>query len=355
MPFFKKKLKVVESDEARLGRGVLSIVTQLINKHAPGQMAQEFCNIFTTNSEKISLAWLWFGNPYEDVIKPQFYSGYAKSYAQSSVINRNILTNYGPFFKALDGEKTVSFAISKTSLYAPWRALHRDFGIQSAIAIRLFSELNNQVGILVLYATEVDYFEKIGLEFFEKIGPLVGAILAQNAITAELERKANTDMLTGLANRAASIDIFSKLAQDHSYHDNRQSDETANSVIMFDIDRFKSINDTHGHPVGDVVIAEVARRAKGAVRDTDTVIRWGGEEFLVVAYKTNLMQAELVAEKIRCAISGSEFATNDLKLKVTVSLGVATIQEHEIVSQAIARADEKLYYSKTNGRNRVTS
>ena len=355
MQIFSRTQKIVDSDEAKLGRGILSIVTQLINNNAPERLAQEFCNIFTANTDKISLAWLWFGNPHEEVIRPQYCSGVAKSYAQSSVISRNFVTNYGPFFKALDGEPTVSFSISRTSVYSPWRALNRDFGVRSAIAIRLFSELNNQVGILVLYATEVDYFEKIGLEFFEKIGPLVGAILAQNAITAELERKANTDMLTGLANRAHSISIFAHLTEDRKTNDKRQSEDVGNSVIMFDIDQFKVINNTYGYTVGDAVITEVARRAKAAVRDSDTVIRWGGEEFLVVAYKTNLMQAEIVAEKIRTAISDLEITVNNVGLKVTVSLGVASIHPHEIISDTIARADAKLYMSKTNGRNRVTS
>ena len=357
MSFFSKTQKIIESDETKLSRGLFSIVTQLINKQSPDSLSQEFCNVFTDNSPHISMAWLWFGNPTEDTIRPQFSSGPARAYALNTVINRNFVTNYGPFFKALDGEKTVSFRISATSLYGPWRALHREHGVQSAIAVRLFSELNSQIGILVLYSTVADYFDAIGIEFFEKIGPLVGAILAQTTISAELERKANTDMLTGLSNRAHSINLFEQLkgGKTPSVADKRQSEETSNSVIMFDIDRFKLINDTYGHAVGDAVIVEVARRARAAVRDTDTVIRWGGEEFLVIAYKTSLDQAVVVGEKVRAAIDYAEVLVGELELTVTVSVGVATISSGELISDAVRRADEKLYHAKTSGRNRVSS
>lgn len=356
MQFFKSNTVNGPSEEGKLSRGMFSVVTQLANNLPPEHLAQEFCNIFTTESDKISLAWIWFGNPNENIIQPQFYSGAASSYAQTSVISRNFVTNSGPFFKALDGEATVSFNISSLSLYGPWRKLNRDFGIRSAIAIRLFSKLDSQIGIMVLYSTEDDYFEKIGIEFFEKLGPFVGAILAKNSLTIELERAANTDSLTGLANRAHSISIFADLS-DRALRakDQRQVGEASNSVIMFDIDRFKAINDTYGHFTGDRVITEVARRARAAVRDSDTVIRWGGEEFLVVAYKTNLDQAVAIAEKIRLSIAETVFSINGEKIPVTVSAGVANIREHEIVSEAVARADVKLYLSKNNGRNQVSS
>lgn len=162
----------------------------------------------------------------------------------------------------------------------------------------------------------------------------------------EMERLAKTDGLTGLLNRRSLFEIASQeFARAQRY--NRSL-----SVLMLDIDHFKRINDTYGHHLGDLVIQSVASILKETLRETDSVGRYGGEEFVVILPETALEQAFEVAERIRFKVSAQSFS-NDLKdLKVTVSLGVATLKsEINTVDEMMKQADHFLYQVKLNGRN----
>ena len=122
------------------------------------------------------------------------------------------------------------------------------------------------------------------------------------------------------------------------------------SLIMLDIDHFKRINDEFGHTVGDSVLVLVATVLQDSIRKTDTVGRWGGEEFLIILPQTNQEQALAVAEKIRQAIASAHFAIAGL---VTASLGVTSLSEGDNEQQFLTRADAALYRAKEAGRNRV--
>ncbi|MEA4986717.1 MAG: diguanylate cyclase [Anaerovorax sp.] len=122
------------------------------------------------------------------------------------------------------------------------------------------------------------------------------------------------------------------------------------SLILLDIDFFKSINDTYGHNVGDKVLVEVALLLKRSVRERDSVGRWGGEEFLIICPETNFETAYRIAEKIRVKIENFNFRLED---KVTCSFGVTTNKKVDTVLNLIQRADRGLYKAKENGRNRV--
>jgi two-component system cell cycle response regulator len=130
------------------------------------------------------------------------------------------------------------------------------------------------------------------------------------------------------------------------------------AVLMFDIDRFKQINDGHGHAVGDEVLVEVARRAQHCVRSFDLVARYGGEEFLVVLPETSLTIAVTVAERLRATIADGPVlaSSTGARVPVTISIGVAVTEGVEDTPAAILRrADEALYSAKNNGRNRVAA
>lgn len=129
------------------------------------------------------------------------------------------------------------------------------------------------------------------------------------------------------------------------------------SLIMTDIDHFKKINDTHGHPIGDEVLKNFARTMTSQVADKDTVARYGGEEFAIILPTTDAGQARLLAERIR-----SEFETKKWAIKggrpigrITASFGVAQLHHGEGAASLIQRADAKLYVSKSGGRNRVST
>ncbi|HCP54249.1 MAG TPA: GGDEF domain-containing protein, partial [Pseudomonas sp.] len=118
-------------------------------------------------------------------------------------------------------------------------------------------------------------------------------------------------------------------------------------------DHFKQVNDQHGHDMGDRVLAAVSERLKCTIREQDFIGRWGGEEFLVVMPETDLAQANASAERIRQAIQELVIDSDQLQVRVTLSIGITQYQPEEMLSDAIARADHALYASKSAGRNRV--
>ena len=127
-------------------------------------------------------------------------------------------------------------------------------------------------------------------------------------------------------------------------------------MIQLDIDRFKSVNDTHGHQAGDLVLSYAAGIIQSAIRKVDVVGRVGGEEFCIVLPDTGLQEALEVAERVRTKLANKEVSVNaTVSLKVTVSLGVASSEEQGVYEfeslQSVA--DGRLYQAKLNGRNRV--
>jgi diguanylate cyclase (GGDEF)-like protein len=126
---------------------------------------------------------------------------------------------------------------------------------------------------------------------------------------------------------------------------------------MIDIDHFKLLNDTHGHPAGDEVLKQVASLLRGAVRKVDTVARYGGEEFMVLLPRSERDEALEVAEKLRLLIAQTDFphAAQQPGCRITVSVGVASFQrDGESIEALIDAADAALYASKRAGRNRVS-
>jgi diguanylate cyclase (GGDEF)-like protein len=122
------------------------------------------------------------------------------------------------------------------------------------------------------------------------------------------------------------------------------------SALMVDIDHFKPVNDIHGHQTGDRVLAEAARRMLEAVRGTDIVARWGGEEFVIMLRDCGLGEAMAIAEKIRTQIANTPFHHVGT---VTVSIGAAELRPGEGLEPWLARADAALYEAKRSGRNAV--
>jgi diguanylate cyclase (GGDEF) domain/hemerythrin-like metal-binding domain len=159
-----------------------------------------------------------------------------------------------------------------------------------------------------------------------------------------LEKMATTDCLTGLFNRhQLELDLETEQERAKRYQ------ETV-SMIMYDIDYFKQINDTHGHDEGDRVLVEIGRVARSQLRATDRLYRWGGEEFIILCPCTPLEGAATLAEKIRQSMEANEFLKID---RVTASFGVAELRHGESSDYWIKRLDRALYRAKNAGRNRV--
>ncbi len=168
------------------------------------------------------------------------------------------------------------------------------------------------------------------------------------------QRESLVDALTGLANRRAFDQRLATCLLDES---GRAASGPQACLIVADIDHFKSINDRYGHGFGDQVLQALAQMMKALVPETALAARIGGEEFAILLPKTNVLQAEELAEQIRSTISMSRIrrGRDETLQSVTVSLGVASARPAETPDGLLARADTALYASKQAGRNRVTA
>ena len=164
----------------------------------------------------------------------------------------------------------------------------------------------------------------------------------------QVERQATTDALTGQLNRRA-LDVLLQ----RSAHE-AEGRGVHFSILMLDVDHFKQINDTHGHPVGDQALRAVADRVAAQLRAGDSCARYGGEEFVVLLPGTSIDQACEAAERIRAALAGAALETTP-PLKVTASIGVAEYLPGMQVEGVLAAADGAVYVAKRSGRNQVRS
>ena len=202
-----------------------------------------------------------------------------------------------------------------------------------------------------------DFYQKIAerdvsylkiLYFYTSTVSLFLSVYFIYIVATELERKleffANYDPLTKALNRASLRDLFFQIRDKKAYQ--------PLSLIIFDLDHFKQINDTFGHNVGDKVLKEVARIVRKNLRNTDIFARWGGEEFIILLPNTDLKGAKSVAEKLRRSIE--KLYIPELKgRKITASFGVTQVYNDELLAEAIHRADTALYKAKNEGRNQV--
>jgi len=168
----------------------------------------------------------------------------------------------------------------------------------------------------------------------------------------ERERLAMTDVLTSLPNRRAGEASLSRESA------RARRDGTDLSVILFDVDHFKRVNDTYGHAAGDEALRVVACVLSGAFRESDAICRWGGEEFLAILPNISHADAFSVAERVRRALSAAQFhclggREGDEQVRLTVSAGIAAVRPGEDPACAVARADRLLYEAKSRGRNQV--
>jgi len=160
---------------------------------------------------------------------------------------------------------------------------------------------------------------------------------------------AHTDQLTQTGNRAALLNSLQREL------DLARRYDAPLSIILLDVDHFKSINDNFGHDIGDAVLRSVARSIKESVRRSDILFRYGGEEFVILLSNTSKDGAVNLAERIRSAVETSSCGIHDPSLHVTLSLGVATLLPGETHLDLLRRADQVMYLAKRNGRNRVAA
>ena len=278
-----------------------------------------------------------------------------KTFEATKVVNLNHYDISSALQTTLDFNKLIQNFSSKIATMVPHSAYiysNKEFGLE--IKNGVFSRHScsyslkvedQQLGELKLMRSHK--FDIADLELLETllcclIYPLKNATLYQQAL-----RMAYTDPLTQTSNRAAFDDYIKReisLAGRHS---------KSLSIVFLDVDYFKHINDQYGHECGDVALTSVAKWIKECLRSSDAVFRFGGEEFVIILSETDLVGAELVAERIRNNIANHTLSHNMQAINITASLGVSELRGNDTVDALVKRADGAMYKAKKNGRNQV--
>ncbi len=161
-----------------------------------------------------------------------------------------------------------------------------------------------------------------------------------------LKAASTTDALTGIGNRRMLMDALKAEAA--------RAERLGRplTVVLADVDRFKTVNDAYGHETGDKALIGIAYAIRGGIRDYDLCGRWGGEEFMIIMPEVRDLEGALVVERVREAIAGLDIRAGDMPVRLSASFGIAQHRPGENISDTVNRADAALYVAKHNGRNR---
>lgn len=212
---------------------------------------------------------------------------------------------------------------------------------------RLWDETNVTVFLAqTMSQRKIKYFDfSILISLFNLILIVVVIYMTKNYVKDKLEYEVNHDALTKIFNRRFLYEYFQKEFEKTQIYRKQMS------IIFFDIDYFKIINDTYGHDKGDYVLVEIAKIVRKTIRNNDIFARIGGEEFVIIIPDISIYVASIMAERVRKAIEKYSFEHG---IRVTISLGITEHKDGDTLDSIFKRADDALYKSKKTGRNRIT-
>ena len=191
----------------------------------------------------------------------------------------------------------------------------------------------------------------------DKDGEIIGAVEVFNDVSShmrevekvkELEKIVNIDPLTGLLTRR-----YAEIALDRVFFEWQQH-KLPFGIIFLDVDHFKHINDRYGHDAGDKALEIIAADLAGAVRESDMVTRWGGDEFLIILQNVDEKRLDSIAEKIMVLVAASDFVVNKEQIKLSVSAGIALVTSSDTSTTLLKRADQAMYQRKKRGASHST-
>ncbi len=206
---------------------------------------------------------------------------------------------------------------------------------------------NRLLGFILIQHKEKNYFSKDHATFLSSLGNHVGVAIENNLLYNQIKESAYRDGLTGIFNKRYFFETLGAIPHliDQNY-----------SIVMVDLDNFKSVNDTYGHPYGDIVLKKVAAIIKNAIRPNDIVARYGGEEIIIFFYNfTDKAKVSQRVEAIREEIEKTVIQDEHTSSSVTASFGVyVKVNESLSLDEVIKKADHNLYVCKRTGKNKVT-
>ncbi len=203
------------------------------------------------------------------------------------------------------------------------------------------------LGAISLSSYRRHAFTEADLQLLVSFAAMATTAINNAQLHAAVQKQAVTDTLTKLYNRRGLFEIAQReVMRAHRF-------QRPLSALLLDIDKFKHINDTYGHLIGDQILAGVSGEFLKELRQVDLVGRYGGDEFLALLPETDLDQAKLIAERLRRSVSELAFNTSTTQVKVTISVGVAVLGSEDTLEMLIKNTDLALYRAKENGRNKV--
>ena len=276
-----------------------------------------------------------------------FMQNHSSLYAEE-VIGKNLFESFPEIDEKWFNRKVESIYLLKNSAFTTWEQRPYLFRFNNYRPITGRAEFMYQNSTFIPIQDLTGEISSICLIVYDVTEQAINN-LELEAANEKLEIISQTDGLTGLFNRKAWEDLLNK------EFDRLQRYEEKCSLIIFDIDHFKKVNDSYGHPAGDEVIKRVAEITQKCIRKTDFAGRYGGEEYVILLPHTPVASAEILAERIRKEIEAEIVNYENTSIKITVSFGLS--EHNSSLKSATAwidSADKALYESKENGRNQVS-
>lgn len=250
---------------------------------------------------------------------------------------------------AFAGKRIIVEDIMTHEYWQPYTNLAQSAGLGACWSEPIVSSNGEVLGTFAIYHAKPAKPEAKDIERINFAANLAAIAIENKNARSELEHRAYSDYLTGLSNRRH----FIEQAESELSRYDRYGGEL--SLIMFDIDFFKKINDSFGHNAGDLVLQKIGEICRETLRDFDVIGRIGGEEFAILLPQTALKEAETIAQRLRIAIAETNLMTSEgLELIFTASFGVCGVGKGEnSIDKVLNKADDALYEAKKSGRNRV--
>lgn len=331
-------------------RALLTATKSLAQGSTPDEILRAACDALVASSEHICLAWMYLGNPGSEPIMPSYSVGRASEYTRHLVLDLSAEAKKGPGRRSLANNEPVLVKVHSDASFGIWRENAIRYGLQEGLTLPIGDPNHPFRGLIVIFVDIPDYFEQIGMAPFIAFSQLATVSLDQARLKIALEAMASIDPLTQLLNRRAFQEVINR-----EYAAAKRSAKYF-SMILFDLDRFKMLNDNYGHDIGDKILLGISEVAKETLRTSDWLSRWGGEEFLAILPDTDEDSSFKIAERLRIAIENFSLKLNTQTIKTSASIGIATYPRDGNTSDFLIKAaDAALYEAKKSGRNRVVA
>lgn len=335
-------------EQLSISKALLMATKSLAQGNTPDEVLRAACDALVASSDRICLVWMYLGNPGSETIRPSYSVGRASEYARDLALDLSPEAMKGPGRRSLAINKPILVQVKSDSTFGIWRENAIRFGFQEGLTLPIGDPNHPFRGLIVIFVDTQDYFEQVGMEPFIAFAQLATVALDQTRLKISLEAMATIDPLTNLLNRRAFQEVINR-----EYASAKRLEKPF-SMLLFDLDRFKMLNDNYGHDIGDKILLGISDIAKATLRTSDWLSRWGGEEFLAILPDTDENGALKIAERLREEIENFSITLNNQKINTSASIGIASYpRDGDTPDFLVKAADAALYEAKKSGRNRV--